>query len=338
MPEEQLPIEPNISNFSFDKKQTVPFVIGFVTAFFVATFYIAFWSAPKSFPVGSIYDLKSGETLSVLALDFSNKNIIKSDFWFKSFVYMFSLGKSKIIEGDYALHNKENVIYMAWRVSQGDLQLVPVRVTIPEGMNSFEISDLLANNFPSFDKKVFEKIVKDQKLEGYLFPDTYYILPDMTEVQIIKMMNDNFNEKIKTVSEDIKKFGKPLSDIIKMASIVEEEARLTETRQIVAGILWKRLSIKMALQVDSSFKYINGKTSATLTTEDLKLDSPYNSYTNRGLPPTPISNPGLDSIKATITPIKTPYFYFLTDRDGNMHYAVTFEEHVMNKQKYLNSI
>jgi UPF0755 protein len=131
------------------------------------------------------------------------------------------------------------------------------------------------------------------------------------------------------------RFGKPEGDIIKMASIVEEEGRTMETREIIAGILWKRISIKMPLQVDSSFKYINGKTTATLTTEDLKIDSPYNSYTNRGLPPTPISNPGLAAIRATINPIKTPYLYFLSDKNGNMHYAITFEEHVENKLKYL---
>jgi UPF0755 protein len=91
----------------------------------------------------------------------------------------------------------------------------------------------------------------------------------------------------------------------------------------------------MALQVDSSFKYINGKTTATLTAEDLKIDSPYNSYTHLGLPPTPISNPGLESILDAITPTKTSYLYFLTDAQGNMHYAVTFEEHVSNKTKYL---
>jgi len=91
----------------------------------------------------------------------------------------------------------------------------------------------------------------------------------------------------------------------------------------------------MPLQVDASFKYINGKGTKDLTLADLKIDSPYNSYLYKGLPPTPISNPGLDSIVATLTPIKTDYLYFLTDKEGNMHYAKTFSEHVFNKQKYL---
>ncbi len=91
----------------------------------------------------------------------------------------------------------------------------------------------------------------------------------------------------------------------------------------------------MALQVDTAFIYVNGKTTEDLTLADLAIKSPYNTYVNRGLTPTPISNPGLDSIMAAITPIKTPYLYFLTDADGVMHYAATLKEHAANKQKYL---
>jgi UPF0755 protein len=148
-------------------------------------------------------------------------------------------------------------------------------------------------------------------------------------------MNDNFKLKIKSLDNEIKNFNKPLSDIIKMASIIEEEGKTKESREIISGILWKRISLKMPLQVDSSFKYINGKVTSNLTTEDLKIDSPYNSYIKLGLPPTPISNPGLMAIKATISPKNSPYLYFLTGKDGNMYYSISFDEHVINKQKYL---
>jgi len=335
MPEEQQ-VETYHPNFLFNKEYRSA-TISFITAFIIAIFYISFWSAPKGFPIKSIYNLKSGQTLSVVSDNFVKSKIIRSDFWFKSFVYVFSLGDVKVIAGNYALNKKQSVVTLAWRVSHGGLDIVPVKIVLPEGLNSFEIADILSNNFPAFDKKIFSGLVEKGKLEGYLFPDTYFILPNMTEAEIIKLMKDNFNEKIKEVAIDIKKFGKSESDIIKMASILEEEGRTIETREIIAGILWKRLSIGMALQVDSSFKYINGKTTATLTLEDLKIDSPYNSYTNRGLPPTPISNPGLEAIKATINPIKTSYLYFLSDNRGNMHYAITFEDHVLNKQKFLRN-
>ncbi len=326
-----IPRKEYLNNLYENKRGLITIII----AVFFVLFYAFFLNAPKNFPVGSIYDLKYGETLSGVSEKFKDIGVIQSEFWFKSFIYLFSLGDEKVIAGDYLLYKKQNVLTLAWRVSRGKLDIVPVRITIPEGVNSYEIADIITNNFPSFDKKVFLSIIEKQKLEGYLFPDTYFFVPDIKEEDIVKIMTDNFNAKINDLRLDIEKFGKSLSDVIKMASIVEEEARTLESREIVAGILWKRISIGMALQVDSSFKYINGKTTATLTIEDLKIDSPYNSYTKRGLPPTPISNPGLEAIKATIYPIKTGYFYFLTGNDGNMYYATTFDEHVENKFKYL---
>lgn len=319
---------------SFDKKRkilSIAVICGIILVFLNAFFI----SAPKKFPVNSIYNLKSGQTLNSVANNFEKNNIIKSKFLFKSFSYILTFGKVKIVAGNYSLYKKQNVVTLAWRITRGELHLVSMKITIPEGLNSFEIGEIISNKFPSFDKNKFVALVQEGNYEGYLFPDTYFFLPDMSEAEIIKIMNNNFNEKIKTINNDIKSFGKPISDIIKMASIIEEEARTEESRQIISGILWKRIAIKMPLQVDSSFKYINGKTTANLTNEDLKIDSPYNSYVNRGLPPTPISNPGLGAIKTAISPKNSPYLYFLTDKGGNMHYAVSFEEHVINKQRYL---
>lgn len=317
------------------KKNYITFTLCFLVIAIFFMFYLAFWSVPKYFPTGTIYDLKSGETLSSVSSDFSSKKIIRSEFWFKAFVYTFTFGKSKVIYGDYFFNNRENMITIAWRISHGQLETVPIKVLIPEGINNREIADIFSAELPSFDKNVFIKSAL--KLEGYLFPDTYYITADMTEAEIIKMMNDNFNDKIKTLDKEIKSFNKPLSDIIKMASILELEARTRESRSIIAGILWKRISIKMALQVDSSIRYLNGKTSKQISLDDLKIDSPYNSYVYRGFPPTPISNPGLATIEAAIKPTKTSYLYFLTDDQGNMHYATTYAEHLLNKEKYLSN-
>ncbi len=120
-----------------------------------------------------------------------------------------------------------------------------------------------------------------------------------------------------------------------MASILEDEANTLEDKRIIAGILWKRLKLKMPLQVDSTLRYTTGKSSGELTKADLSANNPYNTYVNKGLPPTPISNPGLDSIRAAITPTNTSYLYFLSDKNGNMHYAETFEEHKQNRINYL---
>jgi UPF0755 protein len=311
------------------------FVYILLVVIFLFLFNLFFLSTPKDFPVNSIYVLEKGQVLSKLSDDFFNKNIIKSKIIFKSLVYLVTFGEGKIIEGTYGLYEKQGLVKLVFRITNGDTNILPIRITIPEGLNSMEIADIFSKKIPIFKKDIFIGLVEKEKLEGYLFPDTYLIFPNSSESEVIKIMNDNFNNKIKEIDSEIKRFGKKLDDVIKMASIVEGEARKSDTRRIVAGILWYRLSIGMPLQVDSSFKYINGKTSETLSLEDLKIESPYNSYTNKGLPPTPISNPGLGSIRDTINPTNTKYLYFLTDKEGNMHYAFTHEEHVANKNKYL---
>ena len=293
---------------------------------------VFFWSAPVTFPVGSMFSLKNGSGLTKLSQELSSHNLIKSEFWFKTFVVLFS-GSKGIKAGDYVLIEKDNVITLAKRFTGGEFDLTPIKITLPEGLNVFEMSKLISLKFSKISSLDFINLASSS--EGYLFPDTYLFLPNTDSENVIRVMKDNFQKKSSYLAPEISKFGKSLVDIIKMASIVEEEARTDESRRIVAGILWKRLELNMPLQVDASFKYINGKITANLTLNDLKINSPYNSYLYKGLPPTPIANPGLASIQATITPIKTDYLYFLSDKKGDMHYAKTYAEHLRNKELYL---
>ena len=119
-----------------------------LSALFIAFFYGFFLSAPRSYPIGTIYDLRSGETLSVVAEDFSRSNIIRSPFWLKSFSYIFSLGNVKVLAGDYAFSQRQNVIVLAWRITHGTFDIKPVRITIPEGLNSSQIADIFVKNLP----------------------------------------------------------------------------------------------------------------------------------------------------------------------------------------------
>ncbi len=148
-------------------------------------------------------------------------------------------------------------------------------------------------------------------------------------------MRANFDKKISTLTLDTKPGGRTLKDIIIMASIVEEEARGLEDKKIVAGILWKRLDDNMLLQVDAPFYYLTAK-KGSFTLDDLKIDSPYNTYLYKGLTKGPISNPGLESIMAAINPVKTKYYFYLTGKDGKMRYASTYDGHIQNKNIYLN--
>ncbi len=300
--------------------------------FVVFFIYYFFFRIPPNFNENTTVRIESGKSLIATSEYLKNQGIINSSFWLINLVILFG-GEHRVVAGDYLFKLPANLFTVASRITHGNYQITPVKVTIPEGMNVYEISDLLSKKFNLFDSVGFLELAKDK--EGYLFPDTYFFLPNTTAAEIIEMMQRTFTKRLIGVESELASSSHTQSDIITMASILEEEARTTEDRKIVAGILWRRIQLGIALQVDSSFKYINGKSSSELTLTDLKIKSPYNTYTNRGLPPTPISNPGLDSIKAVLEPTSTDYLYFLSDKNGEMHYAKTLKEHAINRAKYL---
>ncbi len=270
-----------------------------------------------------------------MANDLAAKGVIRSTFFFKVFGKVFS-PFAGIKAGDYELDHPQNAIALAWRFSRGSYNLTLERITIPEGLNVPEIAALFVKNkrFSAFSSTEFKTLATPY--EGYLFPDTYLFLPNVTSQQVVDAMTDTYKKRIESLSADIAAFKRPIKDIIIMASIIEREARTEESRRTIAGILWKRLDQGMPLQVDAAFTFVNGKTDSKLITfDDLKIDSPYNTYVHKGLPPGPIGNPGLAAIFATVHPIKTSYYFYLSDGQGNMHYAVTHDGHVANKEMYL---
>lgn len=297
-------------------------------------FFMTAYKAPSNFPETAIVSLSSGTSLSQIALDLEEEHIIQSPFWFTNFVLLLDQEKG-VVGGDYYFEKPLNVYEIAQRVTTGKYNTEQLKTTIPEGIPISDISLILKSHYPHFDSIHFLTIAQNK--EGYLFPDTYYFGSQPSPEKVLSILTANFEKKIaqKEIQEAITASGRPLHDVLTMASILEGEARQTRTRQIVAGILWERIRRGIPLQVDAAFRYVNGKTTEELTLRDLKIESPYNTYINKGLPPTPISNPGLDSIMAAVTPIETEYLYFLTDKEGNMHYAETLDAHVKNKDKYL---
>jgi len=244
------------------------------------------------------------------------------------------LGREKEMKfGVYSFERPISVWDIIDRITGGYFGVRPVRVTIPEGATVNKISKIISGSLNSFDVAVFKKITEGK--EGYLFPDTYFFLPNAMAEDIFRVMENNFNEKIKDLDPEISESGYSKEDIIIMASIIEREVSNSDDKKVVSSVLWNRINIGMPLQVDASFAYLLGKGSSELSLDDLKFESPYNTYTNKGLPPGPISNPGLDSIKAAIHPADTDYLYFLSDQYGKTHFSETFEEHKVNKKKYL---
>lgn len=326
---EQEPFAAPKKKFFFETQSTLAGLF-FIVALLL--FYTVSFAPPKTFPSQMFISVHRGDTINDVAIQFKQTNLVRSSFYFKLLAHLFG-GSTGVIAGKYYFNEPLSVFGVVYRVITGAYDIKPQKIIIPEGFTVKNIADTIAAAFPDFDRELFLRFAKDK--EGYLFPDTYSWLPDVSSSQVLADMQKNFNARIAPLSSVLAAFGKPLEDVVIMASILEKEARQTETRKIISGILWKRLDIGMPLQVDAVFPYINGKNTFQLSLEDLKVDHPYNTYTRKGLPPGPISNPGLDSILAAITPTVSPYLYYLSDKDGNMHYARTFAEHVANKEKYL---
>ncbi|MBC7981504.1 endolytic transglycosylase MltG, partial [Candidatus Parcubacteria bacterium] len=168
--------------------------------------------------------------------------------------------------------------------------------------------------------------------EGYLFPETYNYAPWVTLEDILKKIDAEFLKRTATYNlnaDDLKR-------ILTIASILEKEVPHPEDMKIVSGIIQNRLSKNMPLQMDSTLGYFTGKASLELTTGDLQLDSPYNTYKVKGLPSGPIGNPGDVAIDAAINPNINEYIFFLSDSQGVNHYAKTYAEHLRNRKLYLN--
>jgi UPF0755 protein len=287
---------------------------------------------PNTFPSGVLITIRSGDTVNSITKDLKSEHIIRSTILLRSIVVLLA-GEQKIVAGDYYFSRPISAYRIASTLVNGKFDLAPIRVTIPEGSSMEDIAALLSSKFTHFSTTDFMKYSPAK--EGYLFPDTYLFPSNITTDEVIAALQRNFKEKTAAIEPTILAFGKPENEVITMASILEKEANNTLDWRIISGILWKRLEIGMPLQVDSTLGYLTDKTSSQLTTSDLKTNSPYNTYANKGLPPTPIANPGLKTILAAVTPTTTPYLYFLSDRNGVIHYAATFAEHIKNRQKYL---
>jgi len=300
--------------------------------FIVVVFFLFLFTSPFNFPKSTVFNIESGEHLNKITQSLETNGFIRSSFIFRSLVIVLG-GEKKIIAGSYLFDKSENPFNIALRFIKGDFGMEDKKITIPEGWNRFQIAEYLKKNLVNFDDVSFLELTKME--EGYLFPDTYFVPAVSTPKSVIEIMNSNFEEKIKNIS-GLSTSTRSLKEIITMASILEGEAKTIESRKIVSGILWKRIAISMPLQVDATFQYINGKNTYELSLDDLKIDSPYNTYKYKGLPPTPINNPGLDSILAALYPTKTNYLYFLSNKNGDMYYSKDFEGHQLNREKYLN--
>jgi UPF0755 protein len=315
-----------------------------------------------------VFLIKKGDSVKEVANNLDNQEFIKDKNFF--FLYVFLKGDLKEIKaGEYIISSSQSTLEIADKFIKGDV--IKEKITIIEGWDIRDIAWYFENKGMFQAEEIFEIIgfpladysktkdlplpmdfseefsfLKDKPknlgLEGYLFPDTYEIgkqgLIDNDKFieEIIKKILRNFDEKIDSnLREEIVKQNKSIFEIITMASLLEKEVRNIDDKKIVSGILWKRLDNKVALQVDATITYITGKKESNGFKEDVKIDSPYNTYKYRGLPLGPISNPGLDSILASLYPEDSDFWYYLSTPEGETIFSKTLEEHNIARVKYL---
>ncbi len=287
---------------------------------------------PANFPQGRRVEVPRGAPLRLISNELKDDGVIRSALLFEGTVR--ALGADTGVQaGTYFFEQALSVVDLARRLVEGIFGLKPVRVTIPEGATVRDMGYLFDRRLSNFDRVGFLRLAANK--EGYLFPDTYFFLEDTKPEQIIADMHRNFRKHIGIYESQIASSDLTQEELVILASLLEKEARKPDERRVISGIVRNRLEKDMPLQIDATFRYILGKGSFELTLKDLKNDSPYNTYTNTGLPPSPIANPGLDALLAALEPQATKYLYYLHDLSGHIRYARTFAQHRQNKLAYL---
>ena len=304
----------------------------FAVVLFLAASYFFIFAPPSNFPARDSVVVSRGASVADIAEELSKAHLIKHPAVFRLILRISGMS-SRVKSGTYLFSTPENALTIANRLTAGAYGLTPIRITFPEGITVREIAERVVEEMPLISAE--EIIALGESQEGYLFPDTYLFQPDATAASIVDTLRANFDIKMAPLAADIKTSGRHMRDIVILASLVEKEARTSGNRRIVAGVLSNRLARGMPLQVDAVFGYIFNRDTYSPSLADLKVDSPYNTYLHAGLPPGPIANPGIESIRAALYPAETKYLYYLTGSDDQMHYAATYAEHQFNRRTYL---
>lgn len=287
---------------------------------------------PENFPREEVVEIKVGSTLRDVVKIAKERNLVKSELFF--YIYFTTFGDpSNIKASNYVFKDPATVDELVLLFSKGSYAEGLIKLTLTEGSSVKVLSEQIKAVLKEFDTEEFIKLAKP--FEGYLFPETYLIPEDFSPEELVDLLKETFMEKISDYQTEIEKSDLTLNEIITLASIIEREANSVESQKMVSGILQNRLAINMPLQADASIEYILEKPLKELTPEDLKIDSPYNTYLNKGLPPTPIGNPGISAITAVFEPTVSDYLFYITGNDGEFYYAKTFDEHRVNIARYL---
>lgn len=266
----------------------------------------------------ALFRVEKGQSSKDIALNLESQKLI----WWGPFLRLYVLvtGLSGELQaGTYQFSPSMSLFSLVHKMTSG--QVAFIKVTVPEGFSSRKIKQRV-------EELTGLELGDLSQYEGYLFPDTYNVTYDATGEDVVRMMLDNFDKKTSGLAIT--------PDLITMASLIEKEVQTVEDKAIVSGIFWKRLSVSMPLESCATIAYIKGVDQWRYSYEDTRIESPYNTYLNYGLPPGPIANPGLISIEAALNPQESDYWYWLSTPEGETIFSKTFQEHNAAKAKYLD--
>jgi UPF0755 protein len=320
----------------------------------------SFWGVASQSNIVKNFEVKEGEGSTEVGENLEKEGLVKSKYFFWYYAWK-TKTDSKIQVGIYELAPNMSIGEIMEKFTKGEIIPQIVKLTIPEGFTNKKVVERLkekkpelANDFEAIvnckcinqpqcvcdlfsDKYDFIKQLSSGiDLEGYLFPDTYFIDKEDTAQILVAKFLGNFNRQVdSSLRQEITDQGKTLNEIVTMASIIEKEAKTEQDRKMVSGVFWNRIRDDHPLQSCATLAYILGIDKVQYSYEDTQIQSPYNTYLNSGLPPGPVANPGLAAIRAAVYPEKSDYYYFLSDPvSGTIIYSKTIEEHNSNKDKF----
>lgn len=335
-------------------------------AFVAILAWTGVWFSVPGRPTDTEFVIAPGDSIETITDGLVDAGVVRSRAVFKAALRASGLA-TRLQPGTYNLSGIDSYAVLIERLATGGVSADEFVLRVLEGWNLRDIEAALAQagygraaeifqvtGLPATDHRTLSAAGAPQpddfsarfpyltdkpsyvSLEGFLFPDTYRVFRDATPEEIALLMLGNFDLKLTPeMRAKIAAQGRSIYDVVTMASIVEREVRGDEDRRQVADLFWRRLDVGMALQADSTVNYITGGSKPSVTYEETRNVSPWNTYKYPGLPLGPIGNPGLSALQATIEPEPNLYWYFLTDKEGNVHYGRTLDEHNRNKAKYL---
>lgn len=302
-----------------------------------ASYYVWFLNSPQQFDTPKLVTIEEGDSVQTITLKLEQSGVVKS----AELLYLIlalNFDTTKIKASRYVFDEPLTTYQTAERLIVGDFDEDLQIVIIYEGESREKIANRLAETFDWFDADSF--LQSTDGLEGRLFPDTYYIPPSYSTEKLVALLSSTSQEVLADYSEKIEESTLTEDEVLTIASIVEREANTEESMKMVSGIFLNRLEIGMALQADASIEYVLEHELHELRPGQLaeslrEIDSPYNTYLYPGLPPTPIGNPGRTAIEAVLHPTTSDYLYYITGDDGKFYYAETYNQHLLNIERYL---